>query len=97
VALKSTELNFASRWTSTWKQRPSCQQHHLMNDNGVAVDSAGHVFVADLCNNRVLVALANRNVRVHWALLTRGESYRPVRFSARILSWLRGRRRKNGY
>ena len=34
--------------------------------------------------NAAAVALANRNARVLWALLTRGESYRPAPFSARI-------------
>lgn len=34
--------------------------------------------------NVAAVALANRNARVLWALLTKGESYRPAPFSARI-------------
>jgi transposase len=34
--------------------------------------------------NVAAVALANQNARVLWALLTKGESYRPAPFSARI-------------
>src|SRR5579863_10615639 len=34
--------------------------------------------------NVAAVALANRNARVLWALLTKGESYRTTPFSARI-------------
>ena len=34
--------------------------------------------------NVAAVALANRNTRVLWALLTKGESYRTTPFSARI-------------
>jgi transposase len=30
------------------------------------------------------VALANENARLMWALLKRGESYRPMPFSARV-------------
>ncbi len=36
-------------------------------------------------SNVAAVALANKNARVLWALLTRGESYRPTPFSARVL------------
>ena len=35
-------------------------------------------------SNVAAVALANKNARVLWALLTRGESYRPTPFSARV-------------
>lgn len=35
-------------------------------------------------SNVAAVALANKNARVLWALLTKGESYRPTPFSARI-------------
>jgi hypothetical protein len=35
-------------------------------------------------SNVAAVALANKNARVLWALLTRGETYRPTPFSARI-------------
>jgi len=34
--------------------------------------------------NVAAVALANRNARVLWALLTKGENYRTTPFSARI-------------
>jgi hypothetical protein len=46
--------------------------------------------------NVAAVALANRNARVLWALLTRGESYRTTPFSARIPQLVEGRRAKNG-
>lgn len=48
-------------------------------------------------NNVAAVALANKNARVLWALLARGEAYRPAPFSARVPpSRLRGRRAENG-
>src|SRR6202049_2340900 len=42
--------------------------------------------------NVAAVALANRNARVLWALLTKGESYRTTPFSARMPKLVEGRR-----
>jgi hypothetical protein len=33
-------------------------------------------------HNKAVVALANKNARIIWALLTRGENYRPPAISA---------------